>query len=445
MTNKLRFSEINKLAIPAIFAGIAEPLLSISDLAIIGRVPENPTETLAAVGIAGSFLSAMIWILAQMKSAISAVVSRYLGEKKLDEIHTLIPQALGIILIASVILSIAAIHYSATIFHWYDAKGLIHQYACEYFNIRALGFPFTLICFSIFGIFRGLQNTLWAMYISIGAAVLNISLDFIFVYGFYGIPAMGIEGAAYASLITQAAMLLSAIWILYKKTDFRIRLVKKIHPELRFLFAMGGNLFLRTLALNYTLYMANKFATSYGENFIAAHTIALNIWLFAAFFIDGYANAGNAIAGKLAGEKNPNALIQLSKTINKAGVMISLLVCVVFGLTYNVIGNLFSESEGVLLIFTNVFWLLILSQPINAIAFTMDGIMKGLGEAKFLRNLLVLTSFLGFTPLLFLLDYLDWEIYAIWTAIPFWMLLRATGLLYYFRKKYVNSSKSSHI
>lgn len=442
MSKVLRFSEINKLAIPAIFAGIAEPLLSISDLAIIGRVPENPTETLAAVGIAGSFLSAMIWILAQMKSAISATVSRYLGEKKLSEIYTLIPQTLSIILVISILLSVVAIRYSSSIFHWYDASGLIHQYACEYFNIRALGFPFTLLCFSIFGVFRGLQNTLWAMYISIGAAVLNITLDLVFVYGFYTIPAMGLKGAAYASLITQAAMLIAAVWILYKKTDFRIRLVKQIHPELRFLFTMGGNLFLRTAALNYTLYLANKFATSYGENYIAAHTIALNIWLFSAFFIDGYANAGNAIAGKLAGEKNPSALVNLSKTINKAGIGISLLVCLIFGLSYSKIGYLFSESEEVLSIFTSVFWLLILSQPINAIAFTMDGIMKGLGEAKFLRNLLVLSSFFAFTPVLFLLDYLDWGIHGIWTAIPFWMLLRAGGLLYYFRKKYLNLSQT---
>ena len=445
MTKTLRFSEINKLAIPAIFAGIAEPLLSISDLAIIGRVPENPTETLAAVGIAGSFLSAMIWILAQMKSAISAIVSRYLGEKKLSEVYTLIPQALSIILVLSILLSVLAIRYSGTIFRWYDADGLIHQYACEYFNIRALGFPLTLLCFSIFGVFRGLQNTLWAMYISIGAAVLNISLDIVFVYGFYSIPAMGIAGAAYASLITQAAMLTAALYVLYKKTDFRIRLVKRIHPELKFLFTMGGNLFLRTAALNYTLYMANKFATSYGENFIAAHTIALNIWLFSAFFIDGYANAGNAIAGKLAGEKNPEALVNLSKTINKAGIGISLLVCIIFSISYSNIGYLFSESEEVLSVFASIFWLLIISQPINAIAFTMDGIMKGLGEAKFLRNLLVLSSFFAFTPLLFLLDYLDCEIYAIWTAIPFWMLLRAGGLLYYFRKKYLNFTKTKGI
>ena len=88
-TSDISFKSINKLAIPAIIAGIAEPLLSITDTAIVGNIPLNPTEALAAVGIAGSFISALVWILAQTRSAISAIVSKYLGSKKLHEIASL--------------------------------------------------------------------------------------------------------------------------------------------------------------------------------------------------------------------------------------------------------------------------------------------------------------------------------------------------------------------
>ena len=77
MTETIRFKHINKLAIPALISGISEPILSITDTAIIGNIDVNATESLAAVGIVGTFMSMLIWILGQTRSAISAIVSQY--------------------------------------------------------------------------------------------------------------------------------------------------------------------------------------------------------------------------------------------------------------------------------------------------------------------------------------------------------------------------------
>ncbi len=65
MYGKISFKIINRLAVPSILAGIIEPVISITDTAIIGHVQENPTESLVAVGIVGSFMSALFWVLAQ--------------------------------------------------------------------------------------------------------------------------------------------------------------------------------------------------------------------------------------------------------------------------------------------------------------------------------------------------------------------------------------------
>ena len=94
MSTIISFKNINKLAIPAIISGIAEPILSAMDTAVVGNIPVNGTESLAAVGIVGSFLSALIWILAQTRAAISAIISQYLGAGKLDEVKTLPAQAI---------------------------------------------------------------------------------------------------------------------------------------------------------------------------------------------------------------------------------------------------------------------------------------------------------------------------------------------------------------
>lgn len=101
MSANIGFKSINKLAIPALIAGIAEPLLSITDTAIIGNINENSTESLAAVGIVGAFISMLIWVFGQIRSAISSIISQYLGANKLDEVKTLPAQEIAIVILGS--------------------------------------------------------------------------------------------------------------------------------------------------------------------------------------------------------------------------------------------------------------------------------------------------------------------------------------------------------
>ena len=84
----ISFNKINKLAIPALIAGIAEPLISITDTAIIGNIDYNAKESLGAIAIVGSFLSMLIWVFAQTRSAVSSIISTYLGANKLEKVKT---------------------------------------------------------------------------------------------------------------------------------------------------------------------------------------------------------------------------------------------------------------------------------------------------------------------------------------------------------------------
>lgn len=435
--SKISLKEINKLAIPAIMAGIAEPLISLSDIAIVGNIPDNSTEVLAAVGIAGSFLSALIWVLAQTKTAISAIVSKYLGAGKLSDVKALVPQTIYMNLLLSFLVYYVTSVFAFEIFKLYNADGLVLEYAVTYFKIRAFGFPFTLVTFSIFGVFRGMQNTIWAMHISIFGGVVNVVLDIILVFGLGDIPAMGIEGAAYASLVSQFLMMVISIWLYLKNTEFDLRIGKSFHHELGNLTKMSLNLFVRTAALNYAIYLANSFATGYGSEYIAAQTIAMNIWLFTSFFIDGYANAGNAISGKLLGAKDYKKLWTLGVDLSKYSIFIAILLGVAFTIGYYPIGRLFTSEKDVLDIFYNVFWMVIIIQPINALAFTFDGIFKGLGEAKYLRNVLLVATFIGFAPTIFITDYFDLKLHGVWIAFIVWMMIRSWSLVIKFRMKYL--------
>lgn len=437
MKNHVSFREINALAIPAIFAGISESLISLTDIAIVGNIRENGVEALAAAGLVGSFLSAIIWVVAQTKTAISATVSQHLGARRINAVKTLIPQAIAFNFLLSIVILITTSVLAHWIFKAYNAEGLILNYAEDYYRIRALGFPLTLITFALYGVFRGLQNTLWAMKCSLVGAGLNVVLDFVFVFGIEGwIPAMHLRGAAYASLIAQFVMMSMAFYFYFTKTPFTLKVRKKINPALRPLILMSFNFILRTATLNIAMYLANAYATGYGKNFIAAQSILMNIWLFFSFFIDGYASAGNALSGKLLGAKNYSALWVMSKRIAKFSIIIALILICICGLFYKQIGLIFNQDPQVIEVFTAVFWIVLLMQPINALAYIYDGIFKGMGDAKFLRNNLVFATFCGFIPTLLLADYFGLQLYGIWMAFAVWMCCRSFPLMYIFKKRY---------
>ena len=416
MNPALSRKRINQLALPAIVAGIAEPLLSITDTAIVGNIPENGLESLAAVGIVGSFLSMLIWILGQTRSAIAAI---YLN--------------VGV----SIFILVGTLIFSTEIFQLLNASGKILEFCLSYYHIRVWGFPLTLLTFAIMGIFQGLQNTTWPMLIALVGASLNILLDFLLVYGYEGlIPAMHLEGAAWASLISQFVMAILALYLLFTQSPIRLTIQFPIHPEMKRLVGMALNLFVRTLSLNIALLFAVREATALGDRYIGAHTIAINLWLFSAFFIDGYSAAGKILGGRFLGARDYDSLWLLAKKTVTYGIWISLILMGLGGLFYKQIGHLFSADALVLSSFNSIFIIVILGLPFNTIAFIFDGIFKGLGEMRYLRNVLLIATFLGFLPVLYLGKFMDWGLYGIWGAFTVWMFLRGFTLIWKFRRKF---------
>ncbi|WP_273273344.1 MATE family efflux transporter [Maribacter polysiphoniae] len=437
MKTVVNFKTINKLAIPATIAGIAEPILSITDTAIVGNIPVDGVESLAAAGIVGSFLSMLIWILGQTRSAISAIISQYLGAGKLEEVKTLPAQAIFLNIVLSIIILLSTIFIVDEIFELMNASGKILNYCISYYSIRVWGFPLTLFVFAVMGIFRGLQNTYYPMLIAIVGAVLNIGLDFMLVYGIDGIvEAMYLEGAAWASLIAQGIMAIMAFVLLLTKTDISLKIRFPLHKELNRLIFMSLNLFVRAIALNVALILAVREATALGDNYIGAHTIAINLWLFSAFFIDGYGAAGNIMGGRLFGAGNYDGLWLLAKKIMKYGFIVSILLMLLGFAFYTPIGHIFSNETAVLQTFYSIFFIVIIGLPINTMAFVFDGVFKGLGEMKYLRNVLLAATFLGFVPTLFLTKYAHWGLYGIWIALTVWMVIRGGALVWKFRRKF---------
>ena len=437
MTKSVKISDIQKLAIPALISGIAEPILSITDTIIVGNIPEDATISLGAVGIVGSFISMLIWVFGQTRSVIASIIAQAVGKNNLKEVQTLPAQGILIIISSSILIILVTYFNSEGLFRFYNASGKLLQFCVDYFNIRVWGLPFTLLTIGIFGIFRGLQNTYYPMIIAIIGTILNIILDVILVYGVEDfINPMFIQGAAYASLIAQITMAFLAVILLYRKTNIKLVIKFPFNPKIKSFMQMFGNLVIRTASLNVTLYFCNAFATKYGDEFIAAYTIAINLWFLVAFIIDGYSSAGTILSGKLYGEKSYSVLMKFGNDLTKIGIKIGVIMCIIGFVFYYPLGRIFNNDPIVLQEFYNVFWIVLAMLPLCSIAFIFDGLYKGLGWMKDLRNVLLFSTFIVFVPFVILFDHYELGLHGIFYAFTLWILARSIPLIIKFRKTF---------
>ena len=293
----LDLKEINKLAIPAILYNITEPLIGLVDTAVIGQMEGDVTSAQAGIGLAAGLISTLVWGLAQIRTAVSALVSQYLGKNKLEQIASLISQSLIFSALVGILFWLVTAYYFIPIadFLFINKSPDILTDADVYYQIRAIGLPFSLLVAGLFGVFRGYQNTRLAMYAAFIGGGVNIILDLIFVKYYH----LGIAGVAWASVISQFTMVIMCIYFLIKKTPFTIIPVWKLNPEFKNMLLISGNMLLRTLALNAAFIIALRYASKYGEVTLAAYAIGIQIWLFSSFFIDGYSTAGNAHGWKV--------------------------------------------------------------------------------------------------------------------------------------------------
>ena len=431
----IKYKQIHRLAIPALISGIAEPILSITDTAIVGNIEYNSIEALGAVGIVGAFLSMLVWVFGQKRSVIASIVSQAIGAKNIDEIKSLPSQAIFIILLFSLLIIGITYPFAENLFGLYNASDLVLEYSVDYYKIRVIGIPFTLITIGIFGIFRGLQNTVIPMRIAVVGTLLNVFLDVIFVYGVDGwINPIHINGAAYASVIAQLVMACLAVYLLYNKTQITLKFILQFNKKIKGFLLMFSNLIIRTIALNIALYFGSSFAAKYGNEFIAAYTIAINLWFLGAFVIDGYSSAGTILSGKLFGEKSYKLLVDLAVKLTIIGFILGLVMLLIGWIFYDYLGLIFTQEKIVLLEFSNVLWMVLIMQPLCAIAFIYDGIFKGLGWMKELRNVLLFSTFMVFLPTLLLADSYGYELEGIFFAFTLWIIARGVPLIIKFYK-----------
>lgn len=368
---------IFRLAVPALGALAAEPLVALVDTAFVGRLGE---ESLAALGVVNGLLHLAFFVFIALAYASTPLIAAAIGAGDRDRAAVLAGQSI-LIAAALVVTGLLVIEVAAPqLVRLMGAATEVEESAVGYLRIRGLGLPALLGITVGHAVYRGLGDTRTPMFISLGLSLINVILDPILIFGL----GWGLAGAGYASVVAQSSGAAAFAYLLITAhTGLRIRWIPPRWNDMRVLVSAGSALFVRTLVLVATLTVATASAARLGVTEVAAHQVAAQIWFFLSLVVDSLAIAAqNLVAVHLASDRATAR--RLSRRMLLWGVVWGILLAVLFWMLRDMLPGWFTSDRSVVVMAASLMPIVALSQPLNSLVFVLDGIMIGAADFRFL-------------------------------------------------------------
>jgi MATE family, multidrug efflux pump len=425
--------DILRLAVPAMLALASQPLLSIGDTAMIGRLGVEP---LAARAIGAAIIGGIYWIFAFLSFGTTTLIGHHHGANDFTACGETYLHALCLALLGGTGVACAGLLFATPLYQLMGSAGNVVNEGVPYFRIYIASAPVTFIFFASVGFFRGIQDTRTPMLIAFLISGIHLMLDYGLIYGNFGLPRLGLKGAAIAACSAQlvgAATCLGIFFVsrsmaVYRAVQWRISLTR-----LRPLFRIGSDLALRTGALRGSLVFATSCAARMGTNILSAHEIAFQLMLLGSDVIDGLAVAGQALVAKYLGSAQKEKAYEMGRTLILCGVVAGLIFGIVFLGVQDAIVSFFTNSPDVkLLLGSGVILLVALFQPLNGIVFVLDGLLIGARDTRFLMWAMLIGGLGIFVPISWMSLHWGWGLSGIWAGIGALMSWRLVTLLYRF-------------
>jgi MATE family, multidrug efflux pump len=411
------------LSAPVLLSLIAEPLTALVDTAFISRLGATPQ---AALGVGTTLLSGSFWIFNFLSVGTQSEVARLHGAGDLDRAREM--NGLALVLAASFGLAML-------VFGWLAASPLsalmgateaTQSDAMSYLRIRLLAAPAVLITATAFGSLRGLQRMRIPMVIAILVNVFNIGLDAMLIFGYGPIPALGISGAAWASMISQWIGAAFALWAVLAALGMPRRWGFGGAPAL---LRIGGDMFVRTGLLTMFLILGTRAATRMSDEAGAAHHAIRQVWLFTALLLDAFAVTAQSLVAWYLGAGRQTGARRVAAYCCGWSLIVGLALAVVMLMEESAVAQALVPSEAHALFGAAWVWGA-WTQPLNGLCFATDGLHWGTRDFRYLRNAMICATVFGVAGLAWVdLGSAD-ALVVLWQVTTGWIFIRAmTGVL----------------
>ena len=240
--------------------------------------------------------------------AVSAIVARRKGENKRRQANEMLVTAMTVCLIMCIFFTVVFVAAADPLMRFAGSNPDTHDSAVIYFKIIIGGTFFNIMTMVINSAPRGSGNTRISMTTNLVSSCVNILFNYLLIGGHFGFPALGITGAALATVLGTVVSFCMAVGSLFRRDSYcslRAILQEKIRPTadaLRNIWHLGSNMCLENLLMRVGFLTTALLAARLGTDEFAAHNVGMNLLGLAFSFADGMQAAAVALSGEALGQ-----------------------------------------------------------------------------------------------------------------------------------------------
>ncbi|MBX2896635.1 MAG: MATE family efflux transporter [Cyclobacteriaceae bacterium] len=424
------------LAYPVMLSMLGQVMTGVADSIMVGWTGALP---LAASSFANVFYNIPLFFGVGVSYAITPLVARAEGAKDSSTIIAVLKNG-SIINLFTAIALVTLIFSIEPFMHKMGQPEEVVVLALPYLNIVAISIIPTLIFQTYRQFAEGLQRTRVAMIIVVSTNVVNIALNYVLIFGYYGFPKLGLNGAGWATLISKIIMAISMMAYVYfgkryqsYRAGFSIGNYsrKLIQKMLHIGIPSGSQFVFEAGAFGFSALMMGWIGTTA----LAAHQIAINLATISYMTTSGLGAAATIRVGNFLGQQDKKNLRASAFAMIWMAIAIMTLWALLFIVGKEFLPALYIDDEAVIQLTAALMIIAAFFQLSDGIQVVTAGALRGLQDVKIPSLLIFVAYWVIALPLGFVLAFiLDWAALGIWIGLLVGLTITATAMVIRFNR-----------
>jgi putative MATE family efflux protein len=372
-----------RLAVPIFIETLLIMMLGAVDTVMLSQYSDN---SVAAVGVVNQLIMFAFLIFEVINIGTSVLCSQYLGAR----MHKNMVQVVGVSLILNLAFGLfvsAILHYGATsLLSMMGLRPELMGYGVSYMKIVGAFAFFQAISLTISASLRSANKAVYPMMVTVVVNILNIIGNYSLIFGKFGMPALGVEGAAISTAFVRGVSMVILFVILFRKHIPRFPL-SYFCPfpfvELKNLLKIGVPSAGENMSYSFSQVVLTYFINMLGNEALATRTYVVNIVMFVYLFAIAMAQGGAICIGHLVGERKIHAAYLLGKYVMRISILVSLVLSCIWALMGHTLFSWLTDNPEIIRLGTIILFIDVILEVGRAINIYATNALRATGDVNY--------------------------------------------------------------
>lgn len=372
-----------RLAVPIFIETLLIMMLGAVDTVMLSQYSDN---SVAAVGVVNQLIMFAFLIFEVINIGTSVLCSQYLGAKMPKNMVQVVGVSLILNLVFGLLVS-AILHYGAAfLLGMMGLRPELMEYGVEYMKIVGAFAFFQAISLTISASLRSANKAVYPMMVTVVVNILNILGNYSLIFGKFGMPALGVEGAAISTAFARGVSMVILFVILFRKHIRRFPLAYfRPFPfiELKKLLKIGIPSAGENMSYSFSQVVLTYFINMLGNEALTTRTYVVNIVMFVYLFAIAMAQGGAICIGHLVGEKKIRAAYLLGKYVMRISILVSLILSCIWALMGHTLFTWLTDNPEIIRLGTIILFIDVILEVGRAINIYATNALRATGDVNY--------------------------------------------------------------